>query len=118
LGPEVDPDWSRFAEMVKLAGAAIADVDPTLPRVLGGMSPIDPHFINRLAGYGALDAVDIVAVHGFPLDWNLWSIHDWPAKIAEIRAVTNKPVWVSEVASAPSARRRSRPGASSARPNF
>ena len=95
--PEVDPDWSRFAEMVKLAGAAIADADPTLPRVLGGMSPIDPHFINRLAGFGALDQLDVVAVHGFPLDWNLWSIHDWPEKIAEIRAVTDKPIWVSEV---------------------
>ncbi len=95
--PEVDSDWSRFGEMVKLATAAIADVDPTLPRVLGGMSPIDPHFINRLSGYGALDGIDVVAVHGFPLDWNLWSIHDWPAKLEEIQAVTDKPVWVSEV---------------------
>jgi beta-xylosidase len=36
-------------------------------------------------------------VHGFPLDWNLWSIHDWPDKVAEIEAVTDKPVWVTEV---------------------
>jgi beta-xylosidase len=35
-------------------------------------------------------------VHGFPLDWNHWQIHDWPKKIDEIRAVTSKPVWVSE----------------------
>ena len=28
-----------------------------------------------------------VAVHGFPLDWNLWPIDDWPQKIAEIQAV-------------------------------
>jgi beta-xylosidase len=40
--------------------------------------------------------VDIVAVHGFPLDWNHWQIQDWPEKLAEIRTVTNKPVWVSE----------------------
>ena len=38
-----------------------------------------------------------LAVHGFPLDWNLWQIDEWPAKIAEIRAVTALPVWVSEV---------------------
>ena len=95
--PEIDPDWSRFGEMVKLAGAAISDANPDLPRVLGGMSPIDPAFVNRLTGYGALDAVDVVAVHGFPLDWNLWSIHDWPAKLEEIRAATDKPIWVSEV---------------------
>jgi beta-xylosidase len=64
--------------------------------VLGGISPIDPHFIELLGSYGVLDAVDIVAVHGFPLDWNHWQIHDWPRKIDEIRAVTSKPVWVSE----------------------
>ena len=29
-------------------------------------------FIELLAGYGVLDSVDIVAVHGFPLDWNHW----------------------------------------------
>lgn len=95
--PEVDPDWSRFGEMVKLAGAAIRQANPNLPRALGGMSPIDPSFVNRLAGYGVMEAVDVIAVHGFPLDWNLWSIHDWPAKIAEIRTVTDKPIWVSEV---------------------
>ena len=33
----------------------------------------------------------------FPLDWNLWPIHAWPEKIAEIEAVTDKPVWVTEV---------------------
>jgi beta-xylosidase len=44
-----------------------------------------------------LDHVDVVAVHGFPLDWNLWEIHEWPAKVAEIRQVTPLPVWVSEV---------------------
>jgi beta-xylosidase len=47
--------------------------------------------------YGALDAVDAVAVHGFPLDWNLWPLAAWPDKIGEIKAVTDKPVWVTEV---------------------
>jgi beta-xylosidase len=46
---------------------------------------------------GALDEVDVVAVHGFPLDWNHWQIQEWPDKLGEIRAVTHKPVWVSEV---------------------
>ena len=35
--------------------------------------------------------VDVVAVHGFPLDWNHWTIHEWPDKLAEIRAVTELP---------------------------
>jgi beta-xylosidase len=95
--PAIDPDWSRFAAMTRLAGAAIAAEAPGLPRVLGGMSPIDPNFVVNMERQGVLDAVDAVAVHGFPLDWNLWSLHDWPAKLDEIRAVTQKPLWVSEV---------------------
>ena len=93
---KVDPDWKRFAEMVITASQAIRSENPELPLVLGGISPIDPHFIRLLGSYGALDAVDIVAVHGFPLDWNHWQINDWPRKIDEIRAVTDKPIWVSE----------------------
>ena len=64
---------------------------------MGGISPIDPCFIRTLDGHGALDAVDVVAVHGFPLDWNHWQIDEWPARINEVRAVTTLPIWVSEV---------------------
>ena len=95
--PELDPDWDIFARMTCLAGQAIAAESPGLARVLGGMSPIDPAFVRRLEARGVLDHVDVVAVHGFPLDWNLWSIDDWPAKLEEIKAVTTKPVWVTEV---------------------
>jgi beta-xylosidase len=95
--PEIDPDWSRFAEMAVSACKAVQGVNPSLPRVLGGISPIDPQFIANLTGKGVLDHLEAVAVHGFPLDWNLWSIHEWPAKIHEIGAVTNLPIWVSEV---------------------
>jgi beta-xylosidase len=95
--PEVDPDWSKFAEMTIAAVQAIKAENPSLPCLLGGMSPIDASFITNLAGRGVLDVLDMVAVHGFPLDWNLWPIHDWPAKLDEIRAVTDLPIWVSEV---------------------
>jgi beta-xylosidase len=95
--PLLDPEWDRFAEMAILAGQAIAAENSGLTRVLGGMSPIDPHFIHRLTVKGVMDAVDVVAVHGFPLDWNLWQIQEWPDKLAEIRNVTHKPVWVTEV---------------------
>jgi beta-xylosidase len=95
--PELDPDWDRFAEMAIAAGDAIAGANPSLPRVLGGISPIDPLFIRNMQSKGVLDHVDAVAVHGFPLDWNLWKIDEWPAKVDEIRAMTDLPVWVSEV---------------------
>ena len=96
--PEIDPEWSLYADMVIRAGTAIHAINPAVTRVLGGMSPIDPHWVERMRGHGALDAVDVVAVHGFPLDWNLWPINAWPDKIAEIEAVVpDKPVWVTEV---------------------
>jgi beta-xylosidase len=94
--PEIDPDWSRFAEMACLAGEAIAGDAPGLPRVLGGISPIDPNFIANMAGKGVLERLDVVAVHGFPLDWNLWPIDHWPRKLNEIAAATDLPIWVSE----------------------
>jgi len=95
--PEVDPDWSRFSSMTIAAGKAVKAVNPAMPCVLGGISPIDPAFIARLKSLGVLNHVDAVAVHGFPLDWNLWQIAQWPAKLDEIRAVTTLPVWVTEV---------------------
>jgi len=93
---KIDLDWKMFAEMAITAAKAIRRENPELPIVLGGISPIDPHFIRLLGSYGVLDAIDVVALHGFPLDWNHWSIHDWPKRVDEIRAVTSLPVWVSE----------------------
>jgi beta-xylosidase len=94
---EVDRDWSVFAEMIKLAGDAVRSEKSQLTRVLGGMSPIDPAFVDNLRRKGVLEHVDALAVHGFPLDWNHWQIHEWPNRLAEITALTTLPVWVSEV---------------------
>ena len=94
---EIDPGWQIFAKMVNCAADAVKAVSPRLPCVLGGISPIDPHFIGTLERQDVLNHIDVVAVHGFPLDWNHWTIHEWPDKLAEIRAVTKLPVWVSEV---------------------
>ncbi len=95
--PEVDPGWRLFASMARLAAQAIRAENSALPRVLGGISPIDPGFISNMAAQGVLDDVEVIAVHGFPLDWNLWQIDEWPQKVAEIHALTRRPVWVSEV---------------------
>jgi len=94
---KIDHEWKMFAETAIAAARAIRRVNPELPIVLGGISPIDPHFIQLLGSHGVLDAVDVVAIHGFPLDWNHWQVNDWPAKLDEIRAVTKLPIWISEV---------------------
>src|SRR5919107_1446065 len=94
---EVDPDWSMFAAMVKLAAEAVRSENARLLRVLGGISPIDPDFIRNMESQGVLNCLDVVALHGFPLDWNHWTIDEWPDKIQEIRDVTSLPIWISEV---------------------
>jgi beta-xylosidase len=94
---DLDPDWSRFAAMAKLAGQAIRAENPRITRVLGGISPIDVNFIQNMERQGVLEHVDAIAIHGFPLDWNHWQLEEWPARLAEIQAVTTKPVWISEV---------------------
>ena len=94
---EIDPEWKTFGEMVKCAANAIKAENPEMLRVLGGISPIDARFVDRMKRMCVLSHLNVVAVHGFPLDWNHWTIHEWPERIDEIRAVTDLPVWVSEV---------------------
>ena len=45
---EVDPDWSKFAAMVKLAAKECERRIQSCCRVLGGISPIDPDFIRNM----------------------------------------------------------------------
>src|SRR3954465_8523124 len=94
---KVDPDWKMFASMIIAAAKEIRRINPELTIALGGMSPVDPNFVKLLGSYGVLDYIDVVALHGFPLDWNHCIIHEWPKKVEEIRSVTNKWWWVSEV---------------------
>jgi beta-xylosidase len=94
---ELDPGWSCFAQMVRASAQAVRAERGNLTRVLGGISPIDPNFIENMKSQGALDEIDAVAVHGFPLDWNHWQIHEWPSKVAEIEQIVAQPVWVTEV---------------------
>jgi beta-xylosidase len=94
---QLDPEWRTFARMVNLAGQAIRAERPGLTRVLGGTSPIDASFLRLVGSHGALDEVDAVAIHGFPLDWNHWQLDEWPARLGEITAAVQHPVWISEV---------------------
>ncbi len=94
---QMDPEWKIFGRMVKSAASAIAAEQGAPVKALGGISPIDPGFLVNMQRQGVLAALDVVAVHGFPLDWNHWQIGEWPSKLDEVRAVTSLPLWVSEV---------------------
>ena len=93
-----DPDWKEFAHMTRLGVQALRARAPGVHAVFGGISPIDPGYLDLLQRkYQLLDLFDVVAVNGFPLDWNHWQINDWPQKLAEIQRVTDLPIWVTEV---------------------
>ena len=94
---ELDEDWQTFAAMAKLAADAIKSESSQVRRVLGGISPICTNFINNMTRKGVLERIDTLAVHGFPLDWNHWQLNEWPARLDEIRGVSDLPIWVSEV---------------------
>ena len=93
----LDPQWEGFAAMVRSASRAIREMNPELKIVLGGVSSCDWRWIELMKKHGALEDLDVVAVHGFPLDWNHWHVNDWPARIRKTREVAGLPVWVSEV---------------------
>ncbi len=93
----LDPGWCRFAEMVRLASAAVRRANPELAIVLGGASACDSDFLRLMRERDVFPHVDVVGVHGFPLDWNHWRIDEWPDRIDEAAEVSGKPVWVLEV---------------------
>jgi beta-xylosidase len=105
---EVDPGWTLFAQMVSTAAAAVQAEAPRVTRVLGGISPIDPAFVTNLQGQGALERMDAIAVHGFPLDWNHWQIHQWPERLDTIGRSPICPSGSPRWASPPSAPRKYR----------
>ncbi|MEX2583482.1 MAG: beta-xylosidase [Gemmatimonadota bacterium] len=92
----LDPGWSTFADLVKQSAGAVRERRPDLPIILGGMSPIDPAFLRQLDQQGALEKIDVLAVHGFPYDWNLWPIEEWPAQLERLREEFRRPVWITE----------------------
>ena len=98
-----DPDWRKFAEMV--GAAAHWAKQRGRHTVLGGMIPVDHHWLNLIGSYGILQYIDVVAIHAFP---GMWFPHHpnwdwcrdwagWGQKLAYIAAhAGGRPVWVTE----------------------
>src|SRR5213075_238294 len=57
---EFDPDWRNFAAMIADAAHWAKQLGQTT--VLGGMIPVDHHWLHLMRGYGALDNIDVVAI--------------------------------------------------------
>jgi CDP-paratose 2-epimerase len=100
---EYDPQWAKFAEMI---GAAAYWAKQRGQRtVLGGMIPVDPHWLALMDRHGVLVHTDIVGIHAFPGMWfphhPNWDWHGhwngWEAKLATVTpAAKGRPIWVTE----------------------
>jgi CDP-paratose 2-epimerase len=95
-----DPDWRKFAEMIR--DAAHWAKQRGCHTVLGGMIPVDRHWLALMDRHGALDDIDIIGIHAFPGMWfphhPNWDWHQswtgWRGKLSSIEQ--RKPVWVTE----------------------
>ena len=94
----MDYSWNKFAEMI--GNAAYWAQHRCKKTILGGMSPIDPNWLQTMADRGLLAYIDAVGIHGFPEVFDQqWS--SWQEKLAGVRDVLNrngleKEIWISE----------------------
>ncbi|HET8551135.1 MAG TPA: NAD-dependent epimerase/dehydratase family protein [Gammaproteobacteria bacterium] len=79
---ELDPSWRKFAATV--GGAAYWAKQRGKRTVLGGMSPIDPNWLNTMYERGVLEHIDVVGLHGFPDSYDI--VHrPWTSHLRRVR---------------------------------
>ncbi len=95
----LDPDWNIFCSMV--GSAANWCRQNGKKTVLGGMSPIDPNWLNHMFRKDLMQYIDVVGVHAFPdvFDYN-WE--GWETELNKIQEVLDKhnskaQIWITEV---------------------
>ena len=100
--PRYDPQWDKFARMIRSAARVAKSLDK--PTVLGGMIPVDHYWLQGLETRGALEDIDVVAIHGFPEMWwpeqPNWEWHGrwegWEQKVAYTREHAQRSIWITE----------------------
>jgi CDP-paratose 2-epimerase len=100
--PDFDAQWKQFGEMIGYAAHWAKHRKQST--VLGGMIPVDHHWLNLMRAYGVLQYIDVVAIHAFPGMWwpgqPNWDWHShwqgWDAKISYIAAHAKRPIWITE----------------------
>ena len=94
-----DYGWNKFAEMV--GGAAYWCKQRGKKTLLGGMSPIDPNWLQVMFERGVMEHIDAVGIHGFPYVFDqMWD--GWEENISSVREVLDQhnckaELWITEV---------------------
>ncbi|MGE5403133.1 MAG: GDP-mannose 4,6-dehydratase [Ignavibacteriales bacterium] len=93
----LDPNWEIFSEMIGTAARWLKKNN--VKTVLGGMSPIDPNWIDLLCQRNVMENFDAVGMHGFPGTWEFdWS--EWPDAVGKVREAlarhdSNPEIWIT-----------------------
>ncbi|WP_221174339.1 NAD-dependent epimerase/dehydratase family protein [Luteibacter sp. 9135] len=94
----LDRGWLKFCEMV--GNAAAWAKRRGKKTVLGGMSPIDPNWLQTMFDNGLMAYIDVVGVHGFPGSYDMPG-ESWEQRVQRVVDVlrTNghaAEVWLTE----------------------
>jgi CDP-paratose 2-epimerase len=94
----IDPHWLTFSEMV--GGAAHWAKQRGKKTILGGMSPVDPHWLELMFARGVMQYVDVVGIHGFPTAGD-FSWDGWDRNVERVREVLDRhdssaEIWITE----------------------
>ena len=95
----LDNNWEIFTEMINCASYWAHQLGKKT--VLGGMSPIDPNWLDYMAQKGVLDEIDVVGIHGFP-DVFESATTTWQEEVYRIQKVldyhdVDAKIWITEV---------------------
>ncbi|PRY05730.1 CDP-paratose 2-epimerase [Pontibacter ummariensis] len=94
----MDYGWYKFAEMV--GGAAYWCQQRGKKTLLGGMSPIDPNWLQTMFDRGVMQYIDAVGIHGFPYVFDqVWD--GWAENVKTVREVLKRndcqaQLWITE----------------------
>lgn len=94
----MDTSWNKFGEMI--GNAAYWAQHRGKKTLLGGMSPIDPNWLQTMADKNVLNYIDAVGIHGFPETFDqIWD--GWEENLKAVREVLDrnnldKEIWISE----------------------
>jgi CDP-paratose 2-epimerase len=94
----LDYSWNKFSTMIGMAAHwAQKRGKKTL---LGGMSPIDPNWMQMMIEQKVLDHIDAVGIHGFPhvfdQQWKGWDVNIKCIKEVMEKFGYSKEIWISE----------------------
>ncbi|MEX2346685.1 MAG: GDP-mannose 4,6-dehydratase [Balneolaceae bacterium] len=94
----LDPDWDIFSTMIKNGAKKAQEQNKKV--LLGGMSPIDPNWLNHMFYKRAMKNIDAIGIHGFPDVFDtMWE--GWENNLLKVQEVLDNynsriDIWITE----------------------